>query len=254
MNNIIYLHLLFIFPMIMSQLSNDPDQLLNWCLDGKHHKSRPGPEEELYKQCSPWAKRSCCTHNTTRNAHHSNLYNFNYDHCSHKKNMSEDCRRHFRQDLCFYECSPNVGPWTVKVSMKIRNERFYQVPLCQSDCIAWFSACVDDYTCIDNWVSKWVWSKQGNSCPHGSECRTFREVFETEKNFCEKVWDDAWKYTPDDQPCMRLWFDGEKGNPNDNIAKLKVQELIRLNRGVREKGGIFVIFIMIAINMMTIVQ
>jgi len=66
-------------------------------------------------QCTPWKNRSCCTHNTTRNAHHSNLYNFNYDHCSQKKNMSEDCKRHFRQDLCFYECSPNIGPWTVKV-------------------------------------------------------------------------------------------------------------------------------------------
>lgn len=66
-------------------------------------------------QCTPWKKRSCCTHNTTRNAHHPGLYNFNYDHCSQKKNMSEECRRHFLQDLCFYECSPNVGPWTVRV-------------------------------------------------------------------------------------------------------------------------------------------
>lgn len=66
-------------------------------------------------QCTPWKKRSCCTHDTTRNAHHSGLYNFNYDHCSQKKNMSEECRRHFRQDLCFYECSPNIGPWIVQV-------------------------------------------------------------------------------------------------------------------------------------------
>jgi len=69
----------------------------------------------LMFQCTPWKRRSCCTHNTTTNAHHSGLYNFNYDHCSHKKNMSEECRRHFIQDLCFYECSPNIGPWTVRV-------------------------------------------------------------------------------------------------------------------------------------------
>ena len=67
-------------------------------------------------QCTPWKRRSCCTHNTTKNAHHSGLYNFNYDHCSQKKNMSEECKRHFLQDLCFYECSPNIGPWTVRVS------------------------------------------------------------------------------------------------------------------------------------------
>jgi hypothetical protein len=53
------------------------------------------------------------------------------------------------------------------------------------------------------------------------------------------VWDDAWKYTPDDQPCMKIWFDGEKGNPNDNIAKLKVEHLMRQrNRGVQGTGSL----------------
>ncbi|KDR10973.1 Folate receptor beta [Zootermopsis nevadensis] len=165
MNCISILCLFSVFPLILSQLSNDPDQLLNWCLDGMHHKSRPGPEDELFEQ----------------------------------------------------------------VSMKIRNERFYQVPLCESECIAWFSACVDDYTCTDNWVRNLVWNKQGNHCKKGLECKTFKEIFGTAENFCEKVlclfclkvWDDSWKYTPDNQPCMKIWFDGEKGNPNDNVTILK---------------------------------
>jgi len=71
--------------------------------------------------------------------------------------------------------------------MKIRNERFYQVPLCQSDCTAWFAACVDDYTCTDNWIKNWVWSKRGNRCQEGMECRTFKEIFGTAESFCEKV-------------------------------------------------------------------
>jgi folate receptor len=71
--------------------------------------------------------------------------------------------------------------------MKTRNERFYQVPLCESDCTAWFAACIDEYTCTDNWFKNWVWSKQGNRCQEGLECRTFREVFGTAGNFCEKV-------------------------------------------------------------------
>lgn len=50
MSHISILCFLSIFPMILSQLSDNPDQLLNWCLDGKHHKSRPGPEDELYEQ------------------------------------------------------------------------------------------------------------------------------------------------------------------------------------------------------------
>jgi hypothetical protein len=50
MSHISIICFLSVFPLILSQLSNDPDQLLNWCLDAKHHKSRPGPEDELYEQ------------------------------------------------------------------------------------------------------------------------------------------------------------------------------------------------------------
>jgi hypothetical protein len=38
---------------------------------------------------------------------------------------------------------------------------------------------------------------------------------------------------------MRIWFDGEKGNPNDNIARLKVQQLMGYgNTGVKGKGSL----------------
>nr|CAD7432166.1 unnamed protein product [Timema monikensis] len=225
---------------VLSQLSSDPEQLLDWCLDGKHHKNKPGPEGELYKQarrgyfaCVPWSDRSCCTFNTTHLTHHGSPYNFNFNHCSHVKNMSEECRRHFIQDSCFYECSPNVGPWVVKVEMKTRNERFVHVPLCSSDCEAWFEACIDDYTCTDNWVRNFKWAGGTNQCHPGSECRTFQETFETAENFCHKVWDESWEVTPDELACMRIWFDGSKGNPNDNVAKLRVAELVRMaNSGV----------------------
>lgn len=64
------------------------------------------------------------------------------------------------------------------------------------------------------------------------------------------MWDDAWKYTPDDQPCMRIWFDGEKGNPNDNIARLKVQQLMGyVNIGVKGKGNLITDLILTAFFM-----
>ena len=66
-------------------------------------------------QCSPWANRSCCTHGTTKDIH-GESQPFDFDHCIGKAPMSEKCRRHFNQDYCFYECSPNVGPWIVGVS------------------------------------------------------------------------------------------------------------------------------------------
>jgi hypothetical protein len=37
---------------------------------------------------------------------------------------------------------------------------------------------------------------------------------------------------------MKIWFDGEKGNPNDNVAKLKVEHLMRQrNTGGERKSG-----------------
>ncbi|XP_054284409.1 folate receptor beta-like [Macrosteles quadrilineatus] len=211
----------------MAKKLGDPEELLNWCLDGKNHKEKPGPEGELFSQCTPWKNRSCCTYNTTKNIHESRMYNFNYNHCNQIRNMSENCKRHFTQDHCFYECSPNIGPWVVKVNMKMRKERYYQVPLCASDCETWFLACQDDFTCTDNWIRNFIWVKgERNSCLRQAECRTFRQIFGTPNNFCQKVWDDSWKVVPDSEACMRLWFDGSDGNPNDNIARDKVRQMM----------------------------
>nr|XP_027222054.1 folate receptor gamma-like [Penaeus vannamei]XP_027222055.1 folate receptor gamma-like [Penaeus vannamei]XP_027222056.1 folate receptor gamma-like [Penaeus vannamei] len=217
--------------MALGQKTSNVDELLNWCLDARHHKKLPGPEGDLFKQCTPWKTRSCCTEEVTRKIHEDSLYSFNFNHCMHqtKKEMSRECHRHFKQDHCFYECSPNVGPWVVSEKRSWRKERYFKVPLCASDCEAWFNSCADDYTCTDNWSRNFDWLESSqctsgtkcktNFCPKGSDCRTFKEIYLTAQNFCEKVWDDAWEYTNDSSPCMRLWFDGIRGNPNDLTAK-----------------------------------
>ncbi|GLG95780.1 Folate receptor beta [Gryllus bimaculatus] len=119
----IWLFLISAIYPTFAQLSNDPNQLQNWCLDAKHHKSKPGPEDELHKQ----------------------------------------------------------------VSMKIRNERFFEVPLCASDCNAWFDACKDDFTCSEKWTDLIVKDGHLTPCHNQNECKTFADVFKTSKNFCEKV-------------------------------------------------------------------
>lgn len=65
-------------------------------------------------QCAPWKDNACCTANTSSEAHkdQSNLYNFNWNHCGL---MPPKCKRHFIQDTCLYECSPNLGPWIDQV-------------------------------------------------------------------------------------------------------------------------------------------
>ncbi|CAH0392840.1 unnamed protein product [Bemisia tabaci] len=182
------LTLLVCIPTFLADTAYAPEEL-NYCIDGLNHKKEPGPESDLYKECSPWKHRSCCTFDTTYNAHHSNNHGFNFDHCSHVKIMSERCRRHFIQDLCFYECSPNVGPWVVKVPHKQSKERFFEVPLCQIDCDSWFDACRHDYTCAEIWGRNgFQWKNHTNYCKESSTCRTFEEVYNNNaKNFCEKL-------------------------------------------------------------------
>ncbi|KAK7576079.1 hypothetical protein V9T40_012365 [Parthenolecanium corni] len=38
-----------------------------------------------------------------------------------------------------------------------------------------------------------------------------------------QVWDGSWEYTPDDKPCMKIWFDPANGNPNDAVFSSKMQ-------------------------------
>jgi hypothetical protein len=53
---------------------------------------------------------------------------------------------------------------------------------------------------------------------------------------------------------MRIWFDGEKGNPNDNIARLKVQQLMGYyNTGVTGKGSLLSNLILTAVVMVIFV-
>ena len=68
-------------------------------------------------QCSPWAKRSCCTEATAQGIGFDRAWlNFDWHHCG---SLSPECTQHFIKDLCFYECSPNVGPYLQPVSMYI---------------------------------------------------------------------------------------------------------------------------------------
>ena len=75
--------------------------------------------------------------------------------------------------------------------MKIRNERFVNVPLCATHCTMWFEACKRDFTCTDNWTRNFRWKNGTNHCPAGAPCFTFEQVYQTAENFCEKVTADA---------------------------------------------------------------
>ncbi|KAF1628296.1 UNVERIFIED_CONTAM: Folate receptor alpha, partial [Eudyptes robustus] len=108
-------------------------------------------------QCALWKENACCTANTSSEAHQdqSYLYNFNWDHCGA---MPEKCKRHFIQDTCLYECSPNLGPWIDQADASWRKERILHVPLCREDCEQWWEDCRDAVTCKVNWHKGWNWT------------------------------------------------------------------------------------------------
>ncbi|XP_059268872.1 sperm-egg fusion protein Juno isoform X5 [Mustela nigripes] len=91
------------------------DELLNVCMNTKHHKREPGPEDQLYKECNPWRGNACCRADTSLNTHLDLplLYNFSLHHCGV---MLPDCEKHFLQAICLYQCSPNLGPWIQKAA------------------------------------------------------------------------------------------------------------------------------------------
>ncbi|XP_020647503.3 folate receptor gamma [Pogona vitticeps] len=197
------------------------ESVLNTCMDAKHHKASPGPEDKLHEQCSPWKESACCTVNTSQAAHEdtSYLYNFNWFHCGI---MSDRCKKHFIQDTCLYECSPNLGPWINQVDQSWRKERIVDVPLCKEDCEQWWEDCQYDFTCKENWHVGWDWSSGVNQCPEGSMCQRWTRVFPRPKDMCEKIWSNSYKYTTwlrGSGRCIQMWFNATEGNPNAAVAR-----------------------------------
>ncbi|PNJ51525.1 FOLR2 isoform 1 [Pongo abelii] len=180
--------------------AQDRTDLLNVCMDAKHHKTKPGPEDKLHDQCSPWKKNACCTASTSQELHKdtSRLYNFNWDHCG---KMEPACKRHFIQDTCLYECSPNLGPWIQQVNQSWRKERFLDVPLCKEDCQRWWEDCHTSHTCKSNWHRGWDW---------------------TSAALCDGLWSHSYKvsnYSQGSGRCIQMWFDSAQGNPNEEVAR-----------------------------------
>ena len=128
------------------------------------------------------------------------------------------------QEICLYECDPYLGNFIVQdYSKKMRNERYFKIPLCKKDCDRWFEDCKDDYTCRDNWSKGFKWVKQDgqsvNYCRDQDKCVTIKEKFQTAQNFCQKIWDDSFEIVNDDKKCFTFEFEQNKPNPNKEVAE-----------------------------------
>uniref|UniRef100_A0A8C0SW20 Folate receptor-like domain-containing protein n=1 Tax=Canis lupus familiaris TaxID=9615 RepID=A0A8C0SW20_CANLF len=196
------------------------DELLNVCMKTKHHKREPGPEDKLYEECIPWAEKACCTASTSWHAHLdvSLLYNFSLLHCGL---MMPGCEEHFIQAVCFYECSPNLGPWIQKVGSSGQGERIRDAPLCREDCEQWWEDCRTSYTCRSDWLGSWDWSRE--PLPAGAACRPFPRYFPTPAALCQRIWSGSFQASPARRGsgrCLQKWFEPARGNPNEAVARL----------------------------------
>lgn len=200
------------------------------CISSRNHKDVPGPEGKAFASfhCTPWNDHSCCTWDTTENIAKDvilSLYGMPLDQCV-QKNMSQKCREWFHRDTCFYECSPNLGPWITEdnVSKKIRKERIVGVPLCAKDCNDWYHACMYDMTCNDNWGKNWNWKKKGTKEICTKPCKLFKDYFPDPKTFCENIFNFSFEYETDETKCMNMV---PKGNRNKLISDKKAEELTK---------------------------
>ncbi|KAH8869922.1 Folate receptor alpha isoform 1 [Schistosoma japonicum] len=204
-------------------------EYMNLCPDGKFHKHKPSAEPGLSKDCSHWASLSCCNPQILDSVSSTSLYQFTHNHCG---NLSDKCQQVFQEDLCFYECSPNTGPWLVTVNRKISNERFFGAPLCQSECEYWWNSCKFDKTCVTNWNTHFNWSTGTNSCPESTSCMTIESIFGNATAFCELIWDHAWNVVPDNTTSGCMLFSGKAGisvvENNRIVAQKRAEAIIGL--------------------------
>ncbi|XP_042314083.1 folate receptor beta-like [Sceloporus undulatus] len=78
-------------------------------------------------------------------------------------------------------------------------------------------------TCKENWHVGWDWSRGINHCPMQTMCQSWKQVFPTPKDMCEKIWTNSYKYTTwtrGSGRCIQMWFNAsEGGNPNVAVAQ-----------------------------------
>ena len=96
-----------------------------------------------------------------------------------------------QDEECFYQCEPMLGYFQIGTTGHIQN-----VPVCADYCDAWFDACKDDLTCVENWLEHLVVmhvtdGHGNNSCPANSTCTMFRERYENGEGLCNKMWGKA---------------------------------------------------------------
>ncbi|CAH1784109.1 unnamed protein product [Owenia fusiformis] len=194
-------------------------------------KEQPSPEPGL--ECPVFQEKSCCYKGATEPMLSDQQVQgiTYYNHCPQKTELSAQCHQEFFDELCFFMCSPDTGPWiTFATHEEPVRDRFIDVPICPEVCEKWWQACKQEYTCTDNWYLGFNMSTGRNHCHNIDDCKPYTEIFKTAKNFCESIWDFSFKVVDEGEPCMNFVYDLTKDDNNRRVAEMKAKELSELDK------------------------
>ena len=119
-----------------------------------------------------------------------------------------------QDEECFYQCEPMLGYFQIDMTGYIQS-----VPVCADYCDAWFEACKDDLTCVEDWLADFDFAEDGNnSCPANATCTTFRERYKNGEGLCNKMWGKAFYYSTNTDNCTVMTFNNTRTNPNYKLT------------------------------------
>lgn len=178
-----------------------------------HHQEVSLPQEGTpFPACKQYQKASCCTRETVEILHTDEMYGQEYaiNHCGP---LSEMCFKYFEAEACLYECSVHAGKYRkfTNCSDLATGEgnvwELYQMPIKASSCDAWFEACKDDYFCVG--PSRTFFDRAHCADNQSSNCLPFNYIYRDAKEFCEVMWNNAFKYEEDEEKGYPILLDEE---------------------------------------------
>lgn len=119
-----------------------------------------------------------------------------------------------QDEECFYQCEPMLGYFQIATTGFIRG-----VPVCADYCDAWFEACKNDTTCVEDWLADFHFEEdRTNRCPVNSTCITFQQMYGDGRGLCNRMWGEAFVYETNQSNCTVMRFNSTQPNPNNLLT------------------------------------
>eukprot|EP01023_Acetabularia_acetabulum_P008854 TRINITY_DN1388_c0_g1_i2.p1 TRINITY_DN1388_c0_g1~~TRINITY_DN1388_c0_g1_i2.p1 ORF type:complete len:490 (+),score=101.55 TRINITY_DN1388_c0_g1_i2:2190-3659(+) len=200
-------------------------------LQNDHTKDYSTPFEadiSFYDNCKQYKDNACCSRDIVNNI--VSLYpGYEFNRCDEDPNlpykMSEECKKYFIDELCFYECDVNAGKYRKHSDCEVNSWQMEGMPIKASYCDAWYAACAQDFYCAcrpeDNcFAPKTLFALPQLNCSYADgqgTCQKMGDVFEDGKDLCENMFTDSFIYYEDEDNAYTMSFAEGEANPNNDV-------------------------------------